>query len=74
MVSHDLNLASLYGDRLLLLKEGRVMKIGTPAEVLSEQLLRQSYGCEMLVDENPLGRCTRVTPVPGKYLDQQNRQ
>ena len=73
MVSHDLNLASLYGDRLLLLKEGRVMKTGTPAEVLSEQLLRESYGCEMLVDENPLGRCTRVTPVPGKYLDQQNR-
>lgn len=70
MVSHDLNLASLYGDRLLLLKEGRVMKTGTPAEVLSEQLLRESYGCDMLVDENPLGRCTRVTPVPKKYQDQ----
>jgi iron complex transport system ATP-binding protein len=69
MVSHDLNLASLYGDRLLLLKEGRVMKTGTPAEVLSVELLRESYGCEMLVDENPLGKGTRVTPVPSKFLE-----
>ena len=30
MVSHDLNLASMYGDRLLLLKEGRVVKTGDP--------------------------------------------
>ena len=72
MVSHDLNLASLYGDRLLLLKEGRVMKTGIPAEVLSEELLRQSYGCKMLVDKNPLGKGIRVTPVPKKYQDQYN--
>ncbi len=71
MVSHDLNLASLYGDRLLLIKEGRAMKTGTPAEVLSAELLQESYGCKMLVDESPLGRGTRVTPVPSKFLSRQ---
>jgi len=67
MVSHDLNLASMYGDRLLLLKEGRVIKTGDPKEVLNKSLLEESYGCQMMVDENPLGQVARVTPIPHKY-------
>ena len=71
MVSHDLNLASMYGDRLMLLKEGRVVKTGDPKSVLNKSLLEESYGCRMLVDESPLGQVARVTPVPHKYLGQQ---
>ena len=71
MVSHDLNLASMYGDRLLLLKEGRVVKTGDPKTVLNKTLLQESYGCQMLVDESPLGQVARVTPIPHKYLDLQ---
>ncbi len=67
MVSHDLNLASMYGDRLLLLKEGRVIKTGNPKEVLNKSLLEESYGCKMHVDENPLGQVARITPIPDKY-------
>jgi len=68
MVSHDLNLASMYGDRLLLLKEGRVVKTGDPKTVLNKTLLEESYGCRMMVDESPLGQVARVTPIPHKYL------
>ena len=68
MVSHDLNLASMYADRLLLLKEGRVVKTGDPKTVLNKSLLEESYGCQVMVDENPLGQVARVTPVPDKYL------
>jgi iron complex transport system ATP-binding protein len=68
MVSHDLNLASMYGDRLLLLKEGKVVKAGNPKTVLNKALLEESYGCQMEVDESPLGHVARVTPVPDKYL------
>jgi len=68
MVSHDLNLASMYGDRLLLLKEGTVIKTGDPKEVLNKELLEESYGCQMQVDESPLGQVARVTPIPNKYL------
>jgi iron complex transport system ATP-binding protein len=67
MVSHDLNLASMYGDRLLLLKEGRVVKTGDPKSVLNKELLEESYGCRMQVDESPLGGLARVTPIPDKY-------
>ncbi|KPJ99767.1 MAG: ABC transporter [Desulfobacterales bacterium SG8_35] len=68
MVSHDLNLASMYGDRLLLLKEGRVVKTGDPKSVLNKELLEESYGCRIQVDESPVGQVARVTPIPDKYL------
>lgn len=67
MVSHDLNLAAMYGDRLLLLKEGKVVVIGTPREVITPEGIRQSYGCDLLIDENPLGGVPRVVPIPEKY-------
>ena len=68
MVSHDLNLASMYGERLLLLKDGRVVKTGDPKSVLDKELLEQSYGCRMQVDESPIGQVARITPIPEKYL------
>ena len=68
MVSHDLNLASMYGDRLLLLKDGSVVKTGAPKSVLERKLLEDSYGCRMRVDESPLGQLARVTPIPDKFV------
>jgi iron complex transport system ATP-binding protein len=68
MVSHDLNLAAMYGDQLLLLKEGRRISSGSPEEVLTYEQLEQAYGCALLVDENPLGGAPRVNLVPRKFL------
>jgi iron complex transport system ATP-binding protein len=68
MVSHDLNLAAMYADRLLLLKEGSIISLGRPDEVLTFQTLEQAYGCVLLVDENPVKKVPRVTLVPGGIL------
>jgi iron complex transport system ATP-binding protein len=68
MVSHDLNLAAMYADRLLLMKQGSVVSLGKPAEVLSFETLEQTYGCVLLVDENPLKKVPRVTLVPKKLI------
>ena len=73
MVSHDLNLASMYGDRLILLKEGKEIKTGAPEIVLDKTLLEESYGCRMYVDESPLGQVARVTPVPDKFKEPGDR-
>ncbi len=67
MVSHDLNIAALYSDRLLLLKNGRVVVIGTPADVFTPELIEKSYGCDMLIDENPVGKVPRVMLIPEKF-------
>ena len=68
MVSHDLNLAAMYADRLLLLKEGRIVSLGRPDEVLIFETLEHAYGCVLLVDENPVKKVPRVTLVPNFIL------
>jgi len=69
MVSHDVNLAAMYSDQVLLLKEGEVVCIGIPSDVLSFQKLEETYGCKLLVDESPLGGYPRVTLVPGRFME-----
>ncbi|RME98418.1 MAG: ABC transporter ATP-binding protein [Alphaproteobacteria bacterium] len=46
---HDLNLASRWCDRLLVLKEGTLAAEGPPVHVLSSRLMRQVYGVESRV-------------------------
>lgn len=67
MVSHDLNLAAMYANRLLLLHNGSVMQSGKPNQVLEKTLLEQAYGCPMLVDEHPLGKVSMVLPIPARF-------
>jgi iron complex transport system ATP-binding protein len=61
VVSHDLNLASQYCDRLLLLHEGRAFCTGTPAEVLTVEHLEIVYGCAVLIDKHPETGMPRIT-------------
>ena len=67
MVSHDLNLASQYCDRLLLLKEGRIFRLGTPQEVIMPDVLADVYQCQVLVDDHPVSGLPRVT-LPGRTI------
>ncbi|MFS8200062.1 ABC transporter ATP-binding protein [Streptomyces sp. CWNU-52B] len=46
---HDLNLAAMYCDQLVVLREGRVVAAGTPAEVLTEELIAEVYGVRAAV-------------------------
>lgn len=48
VVLHDLVLASRFCDRLVLLKEGRVLAVGKPREVLTEENCAQGYGIETI--------------------------
>ena len=54
LVSHDLNLAGALCDRLLLLADGRMARLGTPEDVLDETLLTTIYGCSVSVERNAL--------------------
>jgi len=52
MTVHDLNLASLYCQRLLLLNQGELICDGTPEQVLTPQQLSQVFGlpCQQSID------------------------
>ena len=67
MVSHDLNIAAMYADTILMLKEGKVVHRGKPGEVLVPEILEKTYGCKMMVDESPAGPFPRVLPLPEKF-------
>lgn len=61
-VSHDLNLASRYCDRLVAMADGWIAAAGAPAEVLTEERVSELYDCPVRVEDGPGGR-PRVTPL-----------
>jgi len=63
LVTHDLNLAAEFADRVLLLKEGRALAMGPPREVLTPSTLRELFEIEVLVDAHPVTGAPRITPV-----------
>ena len=52
---HDLNLAAMYCSRLYALKDGRVVGMGTPEELLTPDFLREVYEVRAEVQQGPSG-------------------
>jgi iron complex transport system ATP-binding protein len=65
LVSHDINLASQYCDRILVMKQGAVVCIGPPQDVIHPRVLTEVYGCQVLVDTHPDTGLPRVS-LPGQ--------
>ncbi len=65
-ILHDLNLASAYCNRIVLIDGGRVVKEGAPAEVLTYQTIEQVYKTVVLVEENRLTGKPNIVLVPGE--------
>ena len=63
MVLHDLNLAARYADTIITMREGRVVASGPPADVLTPVLLREAFGLEAVVVEDPVTGGPMVVPV-----------
>lgn len=54
MVLHDLNLAGEYCQRLVLINNGHIHKIGQPQEVLQYQIIEEVYKTVVVVEKNPI--------------------
>ncbi len=63
VITHDLNLASEFADRIMLLKSGGIFAIGSPTEVLREENMREVFDVRVLLDENPASKKVRVTTI-----------
>lgn len=59
-VLHDLNLAAMYADRIVMLKEGQLLAGGKPAEVLTERLIEQVFELPVSVLTHPNRDCPYV--------------
>ena len=53
LVTHNLNLAARYADRLVLMDRGRVAAVGAPAEVLTRDTVERVYGWPVRVVAHP---------------------
>jgi len=62
-IMHDLNLASRFSDKIVLLSKKGVIKSGTPSEVIDEQVLKNVYDMDMVVRENKLLSYTEIIPL-----------
>jgi iron complex transport system ATP-binding protein len=53
VVTHDLNAASRFADRLLLLERGRLAALGTPRHVVVQETIERVYGWPVRVTSHP---------------------
>jgi iron complex transport system ATP-binding protein len=67
MVLHDLNLAARYSDRLIAMKDGRIVASGPPAEVLTERMLAEVFGLEARVVPDPVSGSPLVVPIGSRH-------
>lgn len=62
-VFHDLNYAAHYCDRLILLHKHRILAMGEPAEVLTQDFIRAAFEINVMVRKNPLTGRPSISPV-----------
>jgi iron complex transport system ATP-binding protein len=62
MVLHDLNMAARFSDYMIAICEGRVIRRGTPEDVLRPEVLRQAFNIDAEIVKDPrTGRPTCIT-------------
>ena len=60
VVSHDIDLAAQYCQRIVMIKEGAIHNTGAPEEVITAPIVENIYGCPVVVDKNPVTGTPRV--------------
>jgi iron complex transport system ATP-binding protein len=73
-VLHDLNIAALYCDRLILLANGTVAGNGTPGEVITYATITAVYGTEVYVALNDVTGAINVLPLNREQRERLRKQ
>jgi iron complex transport system ATP-binding protein len=66
VVTHEINLAAEFADRVALLKDGRLLATGTPSDVMTADLLEQLFETPLLVDRHPQSGKPRISWISAK--------
>lgn len=57
---HDMNLAAMYCDYLIVMKEGKIHKVGTVEEIINAKLLKEVFGVNAYVGINPINKKIQI--------------
>lgn len=63
MVLHDLNLACRYSHQLIALRDGAIVALGEPAEVVTEALVREVFDLESHIIPDPVSGTPLCIPI-----------
>ncbi|MFJ6725121.1 MULTISPECIES: ABC transporter ATP-binding protein [unclassified Streptomyces] len=69
LVSHDLNQAALYASTIVAMRDGRIVRQGTPHEVLTERTVAEVFGLDCLVVPHPRSDRPQIFPLGRRHLD-----
>ncbi|MGL5346095.1 MAG: ATP-binding cassette domain-containing protein [Peptostreptococcaceae bacterium] len=58
---HDMNIASMYCDYLIVMKDGKIINSGTVEEVITSQMLKEVFGVNAYVGKNPINNKLQVS-------------
>jgi len=61
---HDLNLAALFFPRLIILRDGKIYRDGSPKEVLTEKTIEDVYGIRVRVEQDPVSEKPQLFICP----------
>ncbi len=62
-ILHDLNLAAMYADRLVVLDRGSLAAEGTPEAVLTETMVRKTFDLSVSVTRHPTRGCPQINAI-----------
>ncbi len=67
-VLHDLNLATQFCDKLVLMKKGRIISSGLVEEVITEENILNSYNIKVHISRNPITNSILISPLQKNRL------
>ena len=65
---HDLNIAAMYCDRLVAIKDGQIVGMGTPRELLTEKFIYDMYEVRCRVDEEKSTGRINIVYLPQHWM------
>lgn len=63
MVLHDLNQASKYSDRIVIMKDGKIIADGKPKDTINHEIIKKVYRVKCDIDNDPISNKPRVHPI-----------
>jgi len=61
VVTHEINLAAEFADRVALIKDGMLVAVGKPTEVMTPESLTRVFDTPLLVDKHPMSGKPRIS-------------
>jgi iron complex transport system ATP-binding protein len=67
VVLHDLNLACRYAHHIVAMRDGSIVAEGRPADVINADLVREVFGLDCVVIDDPVSRTPLVVPRGARF-------